>query len=254
MSKKVRSLKALAVAVCEDQKEDQEKLRTILSNMCVPVQTDFFDSGEALLAAFAPRIYDLLLMDIYMHGLNGIETVSRIRAIDQHIPVAFITSSTDFALESYRLSAMNYIEKPYSAANIERVLQTVVMMKKQAPALSIRKNHKTIEIPLSDIQYLEQQLRQVHIVLADGQDELIYGKLSDMLPKLDARYFCCTHKSYCVNLDYVHALQPDLRCFIMKDGANIPIRRSSYRQVKQQYEQHLYAMVRKPIQENRNSQ
>ena len=71
-----------------------------------------FASSEELLEAFRPGGFDLLLMDIYMDGMTGVEAVRKIREMDETIPIAFTTTSTEHTLESYRLSVLKYLEKP----------------------------------------------------------------------------------------------------------------------------------------------
>ena len=53
-----------------------------------------FGSSEELLEAFRPGKFDLLLMDIYMDGMTGVEAVQKIREMDDAIPIAFTTTST----------------------------------------------------------------------------------------------------------------------------------------------------------------
>ena len=105
----------LNIAICEDSPEDEKILLDILKDASIPSIPTVFRSGEDLLRDYEPLTYDLLLSDIYMTGITGVETVSRIRQVDEEIPVAFVTSSPDHTLESHRLSVLKYIEKPYSA-------------------------------------------------------------------------------------------------------------------------------------------
>ena len=71
--------------------------------------------------------------------LSGIETVKLIRKKDKDISVAFVTTSKDHALESYRLSAIKYIEKPYSKENIEDTLSLALLKKQDTPSLLVQK-------------------------------------------------------------------------------------------------------------------
>lgn len=87
---------------------------------CVPT---VFDSAEALLAVWEPHTFDLLLMDIYMDGMTGVEAVKLLRDRGEELPVAFITSSIDHALDSYRLSALKYIKKPVSPKDVAEILE-----------------------------------------------------------------------------------------------------------------------------------
>ena len=241
-------METIRIAVCEDREEDRERLRKILCRTGVPDgQAVFFDSGEALLRAFSAGSYDLLLLDVYIGGMSGIDTLTRIREADPEVPAAFLTNSTEFALESYRLNALGYLLKPVKEKDILRMMDIATKMKRNAPALIVRKDRRSLRLPLKDIQYLEQRLHQVRIVRGDGSSVQIYGKLAELLSQLDSGQFLLIHKSYCVNLDFVRGINPDLRCFFMKDRTSIPIRRESYAEAKRTFENYLFRQVRKAM-------
>lgn len=123
----------------------------LLSQSGVPCVPTVFASGEALLEAWRPHTFDLLLMDIYMDGMTGVETVKQLRDRGEDLPVAFITSSTDHALDSYRLSALKYIEKPVRPGDVLEILELARLKKGNAPALTIQRGGVREEIPVSDI-------------------------------------------------------------------------------------------------------
>ncbi|MEG0895540.1 MAG: LytTR family DNA-binding domain-containing protein, partial [Oscillospiraceae bacterium] len=158
-------METLKIAICEDTHSEEEKLLALLNKSDIPTSCTVFTSGEALLKTYEPQAFDLLLMDIYMGGITGVETVSKIREIDEDVPVAFITTSTDHALESYRLSALKYIEKPFKQKDIEEILTLAQLKKSNVPSLVIKKNGIEEKIPFSQILYLEQQTHQVNIYL-----------------------------------------------------------------------------------------
>lgn len=113
----------LKIAICEDEPNQKNMLLKLLDESNIENTSVVFANGEDLLADFKQGKYDLILMDIYMESeLTGIDTIRLIRKKDKDIPVAFVTTSKDHALESYRLSAMKYIEKPYSKESIEDIL------------------------------------------------------------------------------------------------------------------------------------
>lgn len=156
----------LRIAVCEDEIGQRDKLIRLLEESDIENTYCTFSSGEELLAEFEPGKYDLILMDIYMDGeLSGVETMQRIRTRDKEISLSFVTTSKDHALESYRLSAIKYIEKPYSKENIEETLHLAVLKKNDAPALFVHRNGETERVPFAEILYMEQQMHKVFLCL-----------------------------------------------------------------------------------------
>lgn len=237
-------MEPLKIAICEDTHSEEEKLLALINKSNVPTSCTVFTSGEALLKAYEPQAFDLLLMDIYMGGMTGVEAVSKIREIDEDIPVAFITTSTDHALESYRLSALKYIEKPFKQKDVEEILKLAQLKKSNVPALMIKRNGKAEKIPFSQILFLEQQTHQVNINLKNGDTVQIYEKLSTLLPQLAEQDFFSPHKSFSVNLSFVRFIDMELKCFVMQNNKNVPIRRESISKAKKALEGFLFHRTR----------
>ena len=234
----------LRIAICEDTKADEELLLHILRSSGIPTLCSVFTSGEAFLASYQPQSYDLILTDIYMNGISGVDMIARIREIDADVPVAFITTSTDHALEGYRLSALKYIEKPYREKEIYDILKLASMERDNAPALLIQQAGKKIRIRFSRILYLEQQSHQLVIHMQDGIIEEIREKLSLLLPQLEENSFFQPHKSFSVNLAFVRSIDPELKCFVMQDGKCVPIRRESMSAAKDALKTYLFDRTR----------
>ena len=234
----------LKIAICEDTKEDEQKLLEILKTCSIPSNCVVFRSGEELLQNYKPETFDLLLSDIYMNGMSGIDAVKKIREIDEDIPVAFITTSTEHTLESYRLSALKYIEKPFSQKEIEDILKLAEMNRMNAPSLTVGKNGKFERIPFSHILYIEQQTHRLFIYLKNGSFEDVYEKLSNILPQLEEAEFFQPHKSFSVNLNFVKSINTELKCFVMQDDKNVPICREKMGKAKKELESFLFRKTR----------
>lgn len=234
----------LNIAICEDTKEDEEKLLSILEKIELRNRCTIFHSAKELLDVYHPQEFDLLLLDIYMEGMTGVEALTKIREIDEDIPVAFITISKDHALESYRLSALKYIEKPYQKKAIEDILKLAQMEKENAPSLVVHQNGKEQRIRLSQLVYLEAQGRQVNIYLKSGETVSVYEKLSALAPQLTEQPFFSPHKSYCINLGQVQYIDTELKCFFMTNSKNVPIRRETMGKAKQVLKEFLFSQTR----------
>lgn len=234
----------LRIAICEDSQSDEEILLTALMQMSTPVAPTVFRCGEDLLTAYHPLEYDLILSDIYMTGMTGVEMIREIRKVDQEIPVAFITSSTDHALESYRLSALMYIEKPYQREQIESMVQLAKISRDSSHCILVPDGNTTIHVRLIRIVFLEQTNHLLNLYLTDGTVLSKYEKLNSLLPVLEKSGFFCPHKSYAVNLAQVRSIDAEIRCFIMSDGQKVPIRRESLPAAKRALQEHLFRSVR----------
>ncbi|MGP1403975.1 MAG: LytR/AlgR family response regulator transcription factor, partial [Catonella sp.] len=189
--------------------------------------------------------YDLILMDIYMDSeLTGVEVIRLIREKDKNIPVAFVTTSKEHTLESYRLSAIKYIEKPYSKESIEDTLYLALLKKQDVPSLLVQKNRSIQKIPFADIIYIEQQVHKIFICINNNEDVYIYGKLSDLNEQLPEEQFFIPHKSFVVNLSFVRYIDTELKCFAMGNHTNVPIRRELLTKAKNTLENYLFDSTR----------
>lgn len=243
--------KPLRVAVCEDTECEEKKLLSVLSKAEIPTECAVFRSGEELVEGYKPNTFDLLLVDIYMGGMTGVDAVAKIRELDASVPVAFVTTSTDHALASYRLAALRYIEKPYGQKDIDDILRLAKMERDNAPGLVVRRNGREEKIRFSEIVYLEQQTHLVNIYLRDGRDgsdgcpsAQVYAKLSDLFPQFEGQPFFSPHKSFLANLACVRYIDAELKCFAMCNGKNVPIRRETMGKAKKALGDFLFGKTR----------
>ena len=234
----------LDIIICEDMEEDRTALLKMIQSCNIPTNCTIFTNGEDLVKSFVPQMCDLILSDIYMSGMTGIDAISEIRKIDKTVPVAFVTSSLDFALESYRLSALKYIEKPFKKESVEEILRLALLEKSSIPSLNIQKNGKERKIPFRDILYFEQHSHKLLVHFENGNVEEFYEKLSNILSQLSNQPFFNCHKSFCVNLTFVRYIDSDVKCFVMQDNSNVPIRRESFVQAKNTLAEYLFNSTR----------
>ena len=237
-------MEPIRVAICDDLPGERDTLLDLLDRSPVETKSTLFGSGEEVLEAFRPGKFDLLLMDIYMDGMTGVEAVQKIREMDKAIPIAFTTTSTDHTLESYRLSVLKYLEKPVQQKEIDDLLRLVKLQKDSAPRLAIQQNGKTQKLPLSELMVLEQQGHHVVLSLKGGSTIQLYGKLSDLLPQLEGQPFFCPHKSYCVNLAFVRGINEEYQSYELADGKMVPISRSNRAGARRAWEDYLFARTR----------
>lgn len=235
----------LKIAVCEDETAQRNRLLALLDESSIKNIYSVFENGEKLLNVFEQGKYDLILMDIYMDSeLTGVEVIRLIREKDKNIPVAFVTTSKEHTLESYRLSAIKYIEKPYSKESIEDTLYLALLKKQDVPSLLVQKNRSIQKIPFADIIYIEQQVHKIFICLNNTEDVYIYGKLSDLNEQLPEEQFFIPHKSFVVNLSFVRYIDTELKCFAMGNHTNVPIRRELLTKAKNTLENYLFDSTR----------
>lgn len=237
-------MEELQLALCEDDKEEQERLTRLLQAEPVPVNVTAFDSGEAFLRDYRPGLFDMVFMDIYMGGISGVETVRRLRKQDPELPVAFITSSQDHALDGYRLKVAKYIEKPVTQEDMNDAVTFAVRRRAQA-AVEVTLQRKKLSLPVSRLSFVEQRAHYLLFWFDGGRVSQAKGKLDELEPQLAGFPFFRSHKSYLANLSHVAGIDLELLIFHMKEGQNVYIRRDCLKKAKGAWEDWLFVQARK---------
>ncbi len=240
-------MEELLIALCEDDADEQKKLISLIQSGRVPAKTTVFDSGEALLGNDPSGSFDLVLMDIYMDGISGVEAARRIRNIDPEIPVAFVTTSKEHALDGYRLNVNRYLEKPVSQKAMDDVLLFALDRRENPPGITILVQGRPLSLPVRRLLYVEQKAHYLTFHLLDNKTFQAKGKLDELMPQLEAFPFFRCHKSYLANLAFVTGIDRELMVFHMRGGEKVYIRRENFKKAREAWELFLFEEARKGI-------
>ena len=240
-------MEELLIALCEDDADEQKKLISLIQSGRVPAKTTVFDSGEALLGNDPSGSFDLVLMDIYMDGISGVEAARRIRNTDPDIPVAFVTTSKAHALDGYRLNVNRYLEKPVSQKAMDDVLLFALDRRENPPGITILVQGRPLSLPVRRLLYVEQKAHYLTFHLLDNKTIQAKGKLDELMPQLEAFPFFRCHKSYLANLAFVTGIDRELMVFHMRGGEKVYIRRENFKKARQAWELFLFEEARKGI-------
>ena len=97
----------MRIAICDDEKLFLDKEAALVEKWAdergLHIEVHAFSNGDDLLRAHAQEYFDLIILDIIMPLLNGIDTARELRMNDKNVSVIFLTSSRDFAIDSYSL-------------------------------------------------------------------------------------------------------------------------------------------------------
>ena len=228
----------IAIGICEDSPEDlrrlQEALERLVPEVCgEPARCTAYRCGEALLADLEEEGADfaLLFLDIFMGGITGIDTARRLRELGRSTPLVFLTTSPDFAVESYDVEAAGYLLKPLREEKLAWLLRRLLERETQLP-VALPVGRGSVYLSRREILYAESMAYKLKIHRAGAEPLEVRWKLDELEALLrDPRFLRC-HQSYLVNLDHVARAERD---FLLKDGTWIPIRVRSRRQILDAY-------------------
>ena len=115
----------IKIAVCDDLAEDRENITRLLSEYTdknnLYVKIEEFSSGEAFLSSDT-SVYSLVFMDIFMSGMNGMETAKKLISRNSRVQIVFGSTSTEFAAEAFDIEALHYMVKPVGKEKLFHIL------------------------------------------------------------------------------------------------------------------------------------
>lgn len=234
----------LRIAICDDDLQELTRISSLLnqyqSEKEPAFKYDAFSNAIDLLEAMKRNAYHVLFLDVLMPGLNGIEAAREIRGFDEEIKIIFLTSSKEFAVESYAVDAHYYMLKPGTVQKLFPILDRIFLEAQRGEdALQIKAASGFTRIPFGRIEYLEVFSKKLKFHLADGTIKELSGSLSDFEGELLAREeFIKVHRSYVVNMESIQSLNAKELTTCTKQ--TLPISRLLYAQVREAYMQYLF--------------
>ena len=236
----------MKIAICDDLNYDKHFLFRSLNSYCetnnIKVVITEYASGESLLEKFTYNMFDILFLDIYMNGLNGIDTAKKIREIDKDCLLVFVTSSREHALDGFDVNALHYLVKPVSAEKIAEVfIRCKNILDIAEPYIAVISDRLVVKIPVKSIQYIEVYDKACFIY-KDSEVIKTYLSLEEISKQLVGKFFLRCHRSYIVNMRFI--VNVDESDFILQSGKHISIRQSEKQSIKQTYMNFLFSLTR----------
>lgn len=166
-----------------------------------------FADGDEILDGYTAA-YDIILMDIAMTFVDGMETAERIRKMDSEVVIIFITNMPQYAMKGYMVDALDYVLKPLSyyafSQRIDRALTRMRRRSKKYLTIAIKGGIKKLDV--SQITYIEVLNHDLIFHTTTGA-LLSKGKLAEVEEQLDPKRFFRCGKSHLVNLEFVDGVQ-----------------------------------------------
>lgn len=219
----------LHIALCDDRQDDREIvsrfLRSYFSAHPYEYALTEYTWGEALADDYEDGLatFDLIFLDIFMEGIWGMETARRVRRFAPNVPIVFLTTTPEYALESYDVRAYGYLMKPLAREKAEALLDRFLRdeYSRGQKTLLVSERGRDHRIPYREIEYMESRRNLMLVHTVDGGAYRTYVKLADAETTLSSFGFLRCHQSYLVNLEWVKTAGDE---FIMASGARVPIR------------------------------
>ena len=206
------------IALCDDEEKELDRIETYLAGYQDKRQTQKyrvrrFTSGEAMVDLIREELYmpDLILLDIFMSGITGMDAAKEMRGMGCGVPIIFLTTSRDHALCAYEVDAVQYLVKPLDQDRFYHAMDSAMSRMRK------------------------EQESQIVIKVAGGVRQCRVRMTTENLWKLLADFpqFGRCGRSYILNMD--HIISVDREEILMDSGRAIYIPRNKATEFKKRY-------------------
>lgn len=197
----------IRIAIVEDDRHDREALKKCLNRYEKENQVKFsvteFQDGEDIVTDYTAS-YDLIILDIEMAFLNGMKAAEKIRELDTNVIIIFITNMPQYAIQGYKVNALDYMLKPISwfsfSESMGRALSRVKTSAREYITISLKGGKQKLDV--SKICYVEVQDHLLIYHTTEGEYST-KGTMKDADSQFDPVKFFRCNRCYLVNLEYV---------------------------------------------------
>ncbi len=233
----------MRIAIVDDDIQIYNRLHAYLNELLGDSSEIIgFPSGEEFLFAWKPGAFDLIILDIFMDRLTGMDVAREIRKTDRDVRIVFSTTSNEFASESYEVNACYYLHKPFGRDRLKAMLDRIDLA--EIEKMRTAKLPDGTSVRLRNIIYVDFASHRVTLHCKHNDDTVVRASLSEIEPLLCAYpYFFSPSKGIIVNFYEVTAQTGDT--FTMSDGRSIPISRRKAKEVLEAYSTFRFEILRK---------
>lgn len=236
----------IKIAFCDDEMEVLHQMNELLDRYQVERNEDItyaaFQSPFELLTEIEKGIRpDILFLDVVMPGQNGLDVAKEIRQYDTNMKIIFLTSSPEFAVESYTVGAYFYQLKPIWEESFFRLMDSVLSEceKKKKNSLILHSKDGITRVNLQQLEYCEVLGRKLLFHLENGAVLESAGSLDDLAGQLmQYSNFFRPHRSFLVNMEYIQNISS--RSIKMVNDAVIPIPHGKCSEIKNTYMEYAF--------------
>lgn len=241
------------IAICDDERWCREKLRRYCQIYFQEIERDYllveYVSGEELRDAMTnltteiEPFADLLLLDIKMPGIDGIQLKEFLQAERQNVRILFITNHTEAMPEAFGMWVLGFLEKPVEYGEFQRKMDSVVAdIGDDERYVMVKNGSGVYKVYLKQIRYIQGDGKYTRLYL-QGKADYLFSEcsLGSWKERLEPSGFFLCHKSYLVNFYHVRAVQEEI---LLSEGDHLPMSRRMRKDCMAQYRKYLWEKAR----------
>lgn len=218
------SIRCIAI---DDEPMALEKLKSYIQKIPYMELVAACDSPADAIQIMSDTAVDAVFVDINMPDMNGLDFV---KVLPEMPLVVFTTAYSEYAVESYRVRAVDYLLKPYTFEEFQRAAEYVQqqwLAKQKAPVapadsdnVFLKVDYRYIRVSLKDIVFIEGMNEYLKIHLVSGDPYLVHTSFKQINNHLPEN-FLQVHRSYVVNVN--HICEVERSVILLKGGKRISV-------------------------------
>ncbi len=223
------------IAVCDDEESARRNLIDLISKYLdqhgLLVDIKEFSSGEEFLASDTDSFH-LVFFDIFMGGINGMDTARTLFRENTRTKIVFCSASETYGVQSYDVRAMRYLVKPVDEKRLFDVLDDFFHIYTTLKTITVRVDRVEESIYVNDIIWLESDNHNciIHTAERDYVTRSTFAQLAEKLPAAD---FFKPVRYAMISFRAITAIPSDK--LVLSDGTVIPLPKDSRASVKRAY-------------------
>ena len=233
----------IKIAICDDEPKIcsvyQTRVQFILKGQKIKSSIDIYTQPLEFLEALKAKAYDIILLDIDMPELSGLQLAEKIQGLPGKPLLIFVTNQDALVYQTFLYHPFSFIRKSFLEEELETVLlQAVKEVSGRKIRYTFRCGKETVSLLLSDILYLEAEGNYIRLHTQDT-DYRFRETLANVERELEPQGFVRIHKGFLVNQEAVYRIGSDE--VTLFDQERLPIGRSNKEQVKERLTRYLLA-------------
>ena len=232
----------IKVAICDDEEKavalHEQIVRKCLQSEGIGYEITTYTQSRNLIYDITDDgfFYDLILLDIEMPGISGMEIPQQLKGFLPNVRIVFVTSHTEYAIDAFELSIFRYVPKN----NLEVKLAAAVTDAAKLIELeagqeyTIQTASRMEKIPYKDIFYIQRDGKNASIISSVGIAK-VRKSLQQVFDELNTPEFIFVDRGCIVNIIQIMKISDGM--VVLKNGEQLPISRSHLQEVKQKINQ-----------------
>ena len=229
-------MKPIKVLYVDDEAIQHNVTDELFKQLNKNINVHYYFNGDELLFNLPDHLdTQLIILDVEMPGKNGLEVAHIVREILPTVPLVFITAYGQYAIKGYGVFAMDYLLKPVTLEQLSTLFKRLEQIAPEVQrSIILEINQEPIRINESDIFSIESFGHQQVLTLRDKQIEVSIS-MKELLSRL-SDHFISTHRSYAVNINYVHQIQKEH--VLLENKKLIQLSRRNYKEGLNEFVKH----------------